>query len=117
MRSGSCIGFALCGLLGAVLCACQTARPVLVAPRGPAQAQRPVLFEAVRIFDGKGDALSPPSDLLVADGRIAAIALHGGARGGRASVHVGSPQDALDAAEAGAALLTVWQDGRRLVRK
>ena len=65
-------------LLGAIaLSACMTARPILVAPRGNEPAPHAVLFENVRIFDGVGDALSVPSDLLIDGGRITAMAPHG----------------------------------------
>ncbi len=70
----------------ALLFACQTARPMLVAPRGQAGAPGAVLFEEVRIFDGDSDALSAPIDVLVKDGRIAAIAPHGEIREAAARV-------------------------------
>jgi imidazolonepropionase-like amidohydrolase len=63
---------ALCALAAGAL-ACQTVRPILVAPRGSAAAQ-PTLITSVRIFDGKSNTLSPPSDVLLEGGRIAAIA-------------------------------------------
>ena len=56
-------------------CSCMTQRPMLVAPRGDTVA-RATLFESVRIFDGS-DALTPESDVLIENGRIAAIAPHG----------------------------------------
>ncbi len=73
----------------AVLClhflGCKTARPILVAPRGAFVEQRPVVFEEVRYFDGSADSLSGPSEVLVAGGRIVAIAPPGGLRDPRAA--------------------------------
>jgi imidazolonepropionase-like amidohydrolase len=61
------------------------------APSAQAQPAAGVLFQNVRIFDGKSDALSPPSNVLVRDNKIekvstAAIAADGADRidgGGR----------------------------------
>jgi imidazolonepropionase-like amidohydrolase len=61
------------------------------APSAQAQSAKAVLFQNVRIFDGKSDALSPPSNVLVRDNKIekvstAAIAADGADRidgGGR----------------------------------
>jgi imidazolonepropionase-like amidohydrolase len=61
------------------------------APPAQAQSAKAVLFQNVRIFDGKSDALSPPSNVLVRDNKIekistAAIAADGADRidgGGR----------------------------------
>lgn len=58
-----------------LLLACQTARPLLVAPRGDAPAPGAVLFEEVRLFDGFSAA--GPSDVLIDGGRIAAVGPHG----------------------------------------
>jgi imidazolonepropionase-like amidohydrolase len=54
----------------------------LSAPPAQAQATKVVLFQNVRIFDGKSDALSAPSNVLVRDNKIekvstAAIAADG----------------------------------------
>ncbi len=51
----------------------------LVLGSGTALAQDtangPILFENVRVFDGKSDALTEPSNVLVEDGKIAAISI------------------------------------------
>ena len=65
MRPGSSIAFALCrlllcGLFRAVPCGCQTARPVLVAPRGPAQVLDPQA-------DDGSIAVGQRADLLILD--------------------------------------------------
>jgi imidazolonepropionase-like amidohydrolase len=54
--------------------ACQTARPMLVAPRGNAPLA-PVLFEDVQLFDGRKAAAH--SDVLIDGGRIVAAGPHG----------------------------------------
>ncbi len=59
------------------LFACQTARPILATQRPEAARSAPTLFEGVRLFDGNADELSAPADLLVDEGRIAAIAPQG----------------------------------------
>ena len=43
------------------------------APPAQAQSGKAVLFQNVRIFDGKSDALSPPSNVLVRDNKIEKI--------------------------------------------
>jgi imidazolonepropionase-like amidohydrolase len=48
----------------------------VAAPRGQA-APPPTLFAGVRVFDGTGDESSPPSDVLVEDGRVRAIGAPG----------------------------------------
>ena len=70
---------ALCALASGAL-ACQTVRPILAAPRGSATARR-TLFSSVRVFDGKSNTLSPPRDVLLEGGRIAAIVAPGASTG------------------------------------
>src|SRR6476619_4073175 len=47
------------------------ARAPLILPHQP--RERATLFSQVRVFDGKQDALWPPTDVLVVDGRITQI--------------------------------------------
>lgn len=47
-------------------------RAPLIRPQQP--RERVTLFAGVRVFDGRGDTLSEPTDVLVRDGRVTAIA-------------------------------------------
>jgi len=117
-----------------LLCACQTSRPMLVAPPGQAHAVDAVFFEQVSVFDGASDTLSPPSDVLIENGRISGFGPHGTISGvaaaraidpqadyGRIAVGKradlllidGDPLADISATEQ---IAGVWQDGRRAER-
>jgi len=58
-------------LLALCLALCACARVPLIAPQ-PLR-DRATVFRSVRVFDGRSEALSRPTDVVVRDGRIAAI--------------------------------------------
>jgi imidazolonepropionase-like amidohydrolase len=58
---------------GLVACALMLSCPAGAQPGTPGDTAEGLLFRQVRVFDGKGTSLSPPSDVLVQGNRIARV--------------------------------------------